>query len=509
MYPSRETCMAFGDERGVSAIISGVLLLLILVMLFSMLQTTAVPNWNNEVEFEHNGRVQDDMQALRNTALAVAADGNRRSAIIELGTAYPSRVVLRNPSAPQGTLRTDDPGTVTVDNATVPERPDDYWVGSPNTFTARPFVYSPDYNYYSSSPDTVAEVGIVYNRFRDVNLTITEQTLIDGNRITLVMVNGSFRTQDSDAETVDLVPVSAPMRSQTIRNETGPVTIELPTKLSNESWADALRSEYVSNGGHITDQSYVQGSPYNTLVLTLEEDVNYVLKMAQVGVGTDINDPGAHYIVNTSGSGEEILVDDEQELTVQVRDRFNNPVSNVVVNASVVDGDGTVTPTDARTDEDGRATFTYSSANETTATIQTSFGTNPGAREKTNFTVTVSEPGGNPVSLAGIEFDGATKLQGNRLNLTFTNVIEEDRNMTAFRMVFYQGGDPDNGTIEGQSFEVEGPSIDLDPDLSLPAGETQRFTIEFDSYTPSQSGDWFVITVTYDTGQTAQYFTAV
>lgn len=506
--------MAFGDERGVSAIIGGVLLLLILVLLFSTLQTTAVPNWNDEVEFEHNGRVQDDMQALRNTALAVAADGNRRSAIIELGTAYPSRVVLRNPTAPQGTLRTDDPGTLTIDNATVADRQTDYWDGSPNTFTTRPFVYSPDYNYYSNAPDTVAEVGIVYNRFSEVNLTVTDQTLIDGNRITLVMVNGSFRAQGSDDRTVDLVPVSAPMRSRTIRNETGPVTIKLPTMLSNESWADSLRSEYVSNGGHITDQSYVPGSPYNTLVLTLEEDVNYVLKLAQVGVGTDVNDPGPHYIVNTSGSGEEILVDDEQELRVQVRDRFNNPVSNVVVDASVIDGAGTVTPAEVRTDEDGRATFTYSSPDETTATIQASFGTNPPDRQKTNFTVTVTEPGGNPVTLAGIRFDDSNR-NGNIIELTFTNTIEDDRNITAFRLVFYQGGDPDTGTISSpsnpvssESFEVTGPSINLDPQFTIEAGQTKTYTIDFDSYNPS-SGDWFVFTFAYDTGQTAQYFTAV
>jgi hypothetical protein len=127
----------------------------------------------------------------------------------------------------------------------------------------------------------------------------------------------------------------------------------------------------------------------------------------------------------------------------------------------------------------------------------------------------VTEPGGNPVSLAGIRFDDSNR-QGNVIELTFTNTIDEDRNATAFRLVFYQGTDMIDGTIEGEtvtgmtetySFTVGGTSNDLDPAFFLPAGQSRTFVLDFDS-NPS-AGDWFVFTIQYDTGQTAQYFTAV
>lgn len=505
MHRARAPFMsAGGEDRGVSAVIGAVLLLLVLVLLFSTLQTTGVPDWNHRVEFDHNQRVQEDLEGVRNAVLGTAADGNRRSAIVELGTTYPRRLVLQNPSDPTGTLRTGQPATIVIVNATAPGGTGDYWDGSPVPFSTRPIVYSPSYNFYTNAPDTVREVGVLYNRFDEANLTLTEQTLIEGNRITLITVNGSLEKRGRESVTVDVVPVSAPTRAITLENESAPITIELPTRLPNATWTNTLEDEYVSNGGHIVTQSYEQGSPYNTLVLKLERDVSYTLKMAQVGVGTTINDVGPYYIVNVTGNGEKITVNEKHELVVEVRDRFNNPVSNALVNASVVDGNGTVTPENARTNEEGRATFTFVSESESTSIIETNISSNPLDHQKENFTVTVSEPGGNPVRLAGIRFNGST-MNGNQIDLTFENTIDEDRNITTFRMVFYQGGDPDSGTIEGQPFEVGGVSIDLDPVLALPADSTSVFTIDFDSYNPS-SGDWFVFTVTYDTGQTAQYF---
>lgn len=216
--------------------------------------------------------------------------------------------------------------------------------------------------------------------------------------------------------------------------------------------------------------------------------------------------------------GDGQIVDGGQNATViaEVRDKFNNPVREANVTFNVTSGDGVLRDTDGNTITGTRTVSTDAEGRAVQQALIKSIGENvlieasidgqTGDLNSTEFTIQTPEES-NPVELAGVRFDDSKK-QGSQIEITFTNNANEDREMTRFRINFYQGGDPTSGDIEGQSFTVEGAAITLDPTLSIPEGQTETFVIDFDSYNPS-AGDWFVMTVGYDTGDTAQYFAGV
>ena len=164
-----------GDDRAVAVQIGAVILLGFIVVSLSLYQATVVPNENQQVEFQHNQRVQSDMLEVRNAILGTAATGSAAPATVELGTRYPARVVAVNPAPPSGTLSTSSLGQISVRNATAddadtttedyPETAD-FWNGTTHNYTTKSLEYRPSYANYDNAPTTVYENGLVYNRFR-------------------------------------------------------------------------------------------------------------------------------------------------------------------------------------------------------------------------------------------------------------------------------------------------------------------------------------------------------
>jgi len=108
------------DERAVSPVLGAVLLAGILVLLISVLQTQAVPAWNEEVEFDHNQRTTADLERLQSTILRVSTTGTSQPVTVELGALYPQRVFLRNfASDPSGSLATEPPADLAVGRGVV------------------------------------------------------------------------------------------------------------------------------------------------------------------------------------------------------------------------------------------------------------------------------------------------------------------------------------------------------------------------------------------------------
>lgn len=355
------------EDRAVTVLIGALFLALILVLLTTALQTNAVPDWNQAVEFEHNQRVQEDLSRLRDGIVSAASDGNPRSAAVTLGTSYPNRVVLRNPSDPIGTLQTRDPGTLTVGNATADGPTGEVWNGTSRTFSTRSLEYAPSYNRYREAPVTVYENWLLYNEFDDAERATNEQRLIVDNRIRIGLLSGQIQESRKGTATVPVQPVSAPANPVSVTNDTDPVVLRIPTQLENETWADLLEQEYTRNGGHIVEQDYQTGSPYNTLVLTLEKGVKYELRVSNIGVGHGIPSVDAHYLVDDGGKVRVTDEDQRVKLTFEARDKYDNPVSNAPVTFDVAadspghfeDENGDLVALPIRSGPDGKATVYY------------------------------------------------------------------------------------------------------------------------------------------------------
>ncbi|WP_128476182.1 hypothetical protein [Halorussus pelagicus] len=357
------------DERGVTVQIGTVLLFGVLVILLSIYQASVVPQQNEQVEFTHNQQVQSQLQELRDDLHRTAATGSDGSASVALGTQYPVRAFFVNPAPPSGTLRTRPPANLTLENATASGETGDYWTGTARNFSTRGLTYDPLYHVYQNPPTTVYDNGILYNRFDGANRTLAGQRLVDGNSISLVALNGSLSKSSSSTATVDLRSVSAATRTVTVGNDSNNVSILVPTKRPADEWEDLLSAELNQTKGDDRYIRAVEEDPDRSAVRLVLEPATYELELAKVGVGTDVIDTDPHYVTDVRGDSASVAENSGQELIVEVRDRFDNPVSGTSVNVTLdsalsadelaAQGQRGDQLTDLTTDAEGRVAIQY------------------------------------------------------------------------------------------------------------------------------------------------------
>ena len=403
-----------GDDRAVTVQVGTILLFAALIVSMSIYQSAAVPEQNERVEYEHGQRVQSDMLELRNAILRTGATGAGRPTAVELGTRYPVRMVFVNPPPATGTLRTVPLGDLVVSNAVALDaETGDYWTGASREFPTSALVYEPDYREYGGAPATIYENSLLYNRFDNgANITLADQRVVDGRRITLVTLDGPLSRSGTGPFSVDprsLSPSATEYRTVSLRNASGgPVSITIPTRLSETAWRELLADEL--DGGGADPDAYVAGFEYreesgpNAVTLTFEAGESYELRLAKVGVGDGANAEGAHYVVDVEGDDRTIDEGEPVTLVAEVRDRYDNPVGGVALTAQVTAGNGSLVRTSATTDGSGRASFRYQSgavSGDEDATVNVSFGAGDAERAHVVFDLHVENDGSGDGSTGG------------------------------------------------------------------------------------------------------------
>lgn len=543
------------DRRGVTVQVGAILLFGILIVALSTYQAVAVPAENEQVEFNHNQAVQQDMLELRSALLQTGAGSRGQSVSVSLGTAYPSRVLLVNPPPASGSIRTGPSQPVALSNVTADDdEADDFLNASANgpyTLATRPVTYQPGYNVYDSAPTTTERLGTTVNQNPDGNDTaVSGQTLVEGNEITLVAVEGNLSRATSGAVTVDPRARSASTRTVPVSDGPGGnLTLTVPTTLAADRWETLLGDEYdpsSSGDGHVYEVTEEPGR--DAVTLAFDPGVTYRLRAALVGVGSLGAPPGPAYVTAETG---------DDGVTVEVRDRYNNPVPNsrVPENLTLTSNDTAVlSPTNATVGEDGRAAFDYAGTGTANLTLVNGSGTplRDAANGSAVATVTAADvgdgtgdDGGNGTEINppdGVVLTDATivgqesgkgKGKGQlspEVELTFENRASSTSNITEARLNFYQVGDPDTGpgrdtppksvlfetkssssrlvvASEGGGFEPVGP-------IDIGGGASEVVTLKFDNSDNGgdefdvDPGDFFVITVKFENGETNTYFTA-
>ncbi|MFC6720799.1 hypothetical protein [Halobacteriaceae bacterium SHR40] len=418
------------DDRAQSIQIGAVLLFGVLVVLLSVWQATIIPSQNEDIEFNHNQDIQQQLTELRSTVNSMPGALNTRSVTLGLGVRYPSRTIFRNPGPASGTVQTigttDQQFNLTISNATAVESNiDAFWNGTGRQYNTGTIQYRPSYNEYRNAPQTTFEHSVLFNRFEreDATLPITGQALIRDTRLTFVALNGSLSESRVESTSVDFDPISTDTRPVEIRDDTGPITLTMPTRLDEQQWRELLSEERVTNGGHVQSISTtpIADSERELLELTLEDGERYRLHMSKVGVGTGTTDTESAYLTDIEGNNTSIQKGNSQKLTVEVRDRFNNPKSDIWVNASAEGGlfrDNSNT-TSERSDLDGQVEFIYqgndTGSNDINVTIKEGYqpqsGSGHNAAMPENVTMNVgvvavsngSVSNGNPPSFSVLD----------------------------------------------------------------------------------------------------------
>lgn len=381
------------DERGVSAVLGAILMFGLLMAMLVSIQATAVPVWNQGIEYQHDVRIEEELADFQDDILRTARDGGDRSDAIELGVTYPTRPFLISPTDPTGTLATTPEGTVTVAGAVAEGEAGDYWDGSPVTYTTRSITYQANYNEYRNAPRYVIENTAYFEQYPDRDLPVSESSLVDDQRINLVLINGSVSRTGVRPAVISTREVSAPVDTTLVRADGEPIRVAIPTLADRTYWETALGDERIENGGHVTALTFQEGEPYNRVTVQLEAGPTYRLRTAAVGVGDAREREVPHYL--TEGRGDATLgVNEPEEIEFVVRDRYTNPVSGVDVEAVVVDGPGELVAVDDVSDTDGTVTYRYVSGAAGEATVRATFGPSPGTLETAERTISVYGTGG-------------------------------------------------------------------------------------------------------------------
>lgn len=368
------------DDRGVSELAGAVLIFAAIIITLSVYQAVVVPAQNERVEFDHNQRLQSDMQNLRQAILNAPSWGSAETVTIELGFRYPARQLLVNPAPPTGTLETDNASeggpNISIDNAASTGEVGDYWDGSTREFETTALTYRPAYNQYTNAPSTNYENSVLYNRFNDTLIPLTSQSLIDDTRIRLVAVGGTLSRNGIGTTSINIRSISPGHRTISVTDSGSPIIISIPTRLDRDTWLEVLDGQFIANGsgGHIESISVspIGGSEFDRLTIELEPGVTYNLQLAKVAVGRDPGDVQIGYLTRASRNVTSMTTDEEEQLIAEVRNRFNNPVSGVEVTFTTTNGtftDGSVTTT-VSSDTEGQASAILSASTSGEATVR-------------------------------------------------------------------------------------------------------------------------------------------
>jgi len=369
-----------GTDRAVSPLIGAILLLAILMTMLALLQLNAVPALVSEAEFNHNQRVQGEMRDVAAGIDRSVAIGTSQSIALTPGVRYQSRLFLLNPPPATGTVRTGKPENVTIDGAYAHGETGDYWNGSLKRLTTQPLIYTPHYNEYRNPPQTIYELGTVYNRIRETMVVTDGHQVVDGRTITLTMVRGAVSHTGVDRTLLEIRPSSTETRTVLVSGtKSKPLTLEIPTELTKTQWNDILK-----NDSHVTNYecsaTEQADEPCETLTITLERDVTYEMQLARVGIGGSSVTQPPMYLTDVEGSTASLPAGGRQRLVTEVRDEFDNPVSGVSVEANVSSGPGTVSPVEQASGTDGRTAFIYEAPDDVSTvrdvTVVAEFGGN-------------------------------------------------------------------------------------------------------------------------------------
>lgn len=252
------------DERAVAPVIGAVLIFGMLVVSLSSYQAFVVPNENQQVEYDHDRRVQSQLVAVRNAILDARATREEAFATVELGTRYSSRLIAINPPSPTGRLATTD-----LEEFTVSDADRDAIEACPGTEETRALEYRANYNEYRNAPTIRYEHSVVYGAHDNgADVPLSGQTLVRDDTITLVPVRGEF--QESGTRAVAVEPKPGRMRS----TRTTDPTIALPTRLDEETWVTLLDGQVAEENVAVAD---------GTLTIDLEGE--YTVRCGPVGIG--------------------------------------------------------------------------------------------------------------------------------------------------------------------------------------------------------------------------------
>lgn len=358
------------DDRGQANLIGMVFVIVILLGMLTFAQTHIAPQIRQETEIKHASTVTTDFQGIHGDTISATTTGQRASTVLHMGREYPSSVFLIHPPDPAGRLSTTDPKTIELANvqATNGETAD-FLDGSTQQYDHQPVRYTPNYNQFRSAGVSVLELGTYYQDFDDTGVdVISDPHLVEGNTIRLAATHGDMATGSSDGKLFQTRPLSASEQTVIVEDTGSRPEIRIETSLDAGTWRELLADEVDENPSPLNDRYIVniKDGGGDVVVIVLEQDATYEVNTAKLHHKTADQPraaksevPAVAYLTTAQATETTVPADGTKQFTLEVRDRFNNPLPNEAIEATTSHPDSSVDAVTRVSRTDGTVTLIY------------------------------------------------------------------------------------------------------------------------------------------------------
>jgi len=392
------------DQRGQSLQLEFLLIGAILILAMAGYQAQVIPQQTAASESNAYETTLADVTHLRHAVLSVTTT-SPTTATITTGATYPPRLFFQNPPAPRGQLTTRNLGPYVIRNATA-VKPDtaEYWNGTARTVPTRDIRFQPDYNERTDAAPLRLSSGTVYVENENM-YPLTPPVLVTENHIRLHSITGSVTAADSEQVVLDIEASATQTRTLTLANTSDPITVFVPTAIPAQHWRTELLAGEYDSTGNTSNTAYIRDIVEHPIKqgvrITFESNATYRLTLAHVHLSetsnmTAVPIPDPTYLTPVTPTSQAIDVGEYTTLTSEVRDRYNQPRSDITVTYTVTDGAeniSVVTARSVRSTQDGHAELVVQGTQTGTANVTAAFGTGT-ARQTVTYTLTVDEKAG-------------------------------------------------------------------------------------------------------------------
>ena len=374
------------NKRGVSSIIGFILIVQILIVFYTLVQTVLIPDQLKRIEADNVENLKGEIEKF--AALTRSGEG---AYILVSPPEYPDYLFLMTPE-PIGVSVYSEKFNVILNYTEI--LPNGTKVNVNKTFeNSRIFVRIK--NYYYPDITFIFENGIVFQKQGDTIIPIGEQNLIN-NGLNLVIIEGdiSFAFNTPKELTFDAVSVGGLVYGENISLTFESVNPEFWRKYKNVSGINVtindsrvtinILSGLIRINVYSIEGNYVDRKPYRIIKLN----------------------PFDEYTIS---------IGETKEFGIVILDRFNNPVAGERVKISVEGGIGKVDGLNEVikvTDSTGRVYVSFSAT--ATGSGQVIFQSE---NLKVDYSVNVISPSVSGVSLVNVEWLNKSTLDSNYGNV--------------------------------------------------------------------------------------------
>ncbi|AEA47054.1 Ig-like domain-containing protein [Archaeoglobus veneficus] len=432
------------QDRAISPVVGMVMILAIVAGFMSIVQTQQLPQWNKQKEAEHYKLLVSEFSRIP----YILSTGSTASISLDAGLNYPDVPLLVNPPDALSTLQFEERNITVKCKIILPDNTEKNFERKYNSTAIR---LIPHY-FYSPERELVLEHGVVFEKWANSNkpIPVTDQITFTKSRINIPIIDASDGSVTAAKFSLKLSPAS--YGGEVIAKD---INVTFETEFV-DWWYECLKK--IFGEGNVTN-----GTNYVTVIIP-----EAIIDVSSYVVGDVIDDfngssevqrklemliPFQNELVVSSG--------DVERIDVQAVDNYGNPISGLVINASVnPSGLGDVTQS-ATTNSRGIASFYFTAGGAGDGTIE--FNTVYRGVSK-SVTVNVTVVGNVAIGIIGIEDNtggkhGHCHSSSTANSVTFKHFGGSNLTASDVTVILYVNGDKANETqlsncLSDSRFEV-------------------------------------------------------